>query len=176
MAVFELALGDWNAAYARFMDEMLPAAATTEDALTDAPALLWRLALAAPGPVELPWQPLRRTALRCLQRPSEPFVDLHNLLALAGAGDIVSIERWLETRPGTGNSSADRLVQQTAVALQAYATRTYQQAATLLRSLVPQLPKVGGSRAQNQLFLALEHSSWRHASDAGLEPLYAHAA
>jgi hypothetical protein len=40
MAIFELELNNWSAAYTRFMNEVLPTAATTELALTDAPALL----------------------------------------------------------------------------------------------------------------------------------------
>jgi len=171
MAVFELAVGDWHAAYNRFSEHMLSAAATTEDALTDAPALLWRLALSASQPVNLPWQVLRRTALDRMERPSEPFVELHNLLALAGAGDSTSIERWLQTRPSTVRSRAERLVERMAVALQAYATRAYHRAAIVLQSAVPQLPHVGGSRAQNQLFRDLERSSWHHVSDATFAPL-----
>ena len=38
MAVFELEAGDWDAAYARFLKEVMPIAAASEDALTDAPA------------------------------------------------------------------------------------------------------------------------------------------
>ncbi len=176
MAVFDLALGDWGATYTRFMDEILPSAATTEEALTDAPALLWRLALTAPEPVELPWQALQRTALARMQRPSDPFVELHNLLALAGAGDLASIEQWLQTRPADVPSRRERLVERMAVALQAYAARAYQHAATVLQSVVPQLSQVGGSRAQNLLFRQLEESSWRQVSDATFAPLYANIA
>ena len=42
MAVFDLALNDWGAAYARFMDEILPAAATTERVRRLGPPLSWR--------------------------------------------------------------------------------------------------------------------------------------
>ncbi len=176
MAVFDLALGNWGAAYTRFMDEILPAAATTEEALTDAPALLWRLALTAPEPVELPWQALRRTALARMQRPNDPFVELHNLLALAGAGDLASIEQWLQSRPANVPSRAECLVEKMAVALQAYAARAYQHAATVLQTVVPQLAQVGGSRAQNLLFRQLEESCWIQISDARIAPRYANVA
>jgi hypothetical protein len=65
MAVFDLALENWDAAYNRFLDEILPVAATTEDALTDAPALLWRLALTAGDPVALPWEALSWNCTIC---------------------------------------------------------------------------------------------------------------
>ena len=174
MAVFELALDDWDAAYTRFMNEVLPAAATTEEALTDAPALLWRLQLKAPEPIELPWELLRQTALARMPRPSAPFVELHNLLALAGASDLASIEQWLQRRPAHIPSRRERLVERMAVALRAYATREYQHAATLLRSVVPHLSQVGGSRAQNELFRQLEESCWNQ--DATLAPVYANVA
>jgi len=176
MAVFELELGNWDAAYTRFMEEILPAAATTEEALTDAPALLWRLALTAPEPVELPWQALRRTALARMQRPSDPFVELHNLLALAGACDLASIEQWLQRRPDGVPSRPEHLVERMAVALHAYTTRAYQHAATVLQSVVPQLSQIGGSRAQNQLFQRLEEWCWQQNSDADFEPAHLMAA
>ena len=43
MAVFEIAVGKWERAFARFEREILPVAISSDDALTDAPAMLWRL-------------------------------------------------------------------------------------------------------------------------------------
>jgi len=176
MAVFELALNDWNAAFVRFMNEILPVAATTEDALTDAPALLWRLAITAPESIDLPWEALQRTALSRMQRPSEPFVELHNLLALAGAGDRASIDRWLNTRPANVPSRRERLVEKMAVALRAIAAGSYKDAVFLLQSVVPQLSQIGGSRAQNLLFRQFEEWCWDKVSDATITSLYAKVA
>jgi hypothetical protein len=176
MAVFELAVDDWDAAHTRFIQEILPAAATTEEALTDAPALLWRLALTATEPVELPWEALRLTALGRMRRSSKPFVELHNLLALAGAGDVTSIDQWLQTRPADIPSRRERLVEQMAVALKAYAAGSYMHAASVLRNVVPQLSQVGGSHAQNQLFRQLENSCWNQVVGARFVPYYANAA
>jgi hypothetical protein len=176
MAVFELALNDWDAAYARFMHEILPTAATTEEALTDAPALLWRLALTGPDGTDLPWEAIRRTALFRMQRESEPFIELHNLLALAGAGDLASFDRWLEARPEHAPSRRERLVEQMAVALRAYVAGSYEHAAFLLRSIVPQLSQVGGSRAQNQLFLQMEEWCRDKVGETSFMPINAKAA
>ncbi len=111
-----------------------------------------------------------------MQRPSDPFVELHNLLALAGAGDVASIEQWLQTRPANVSSRIERLIEQMAVALKAYASRAYWHAAKVLQNVVPQLPQVGGSQAQNLLFQQLEESCWRQVSDATFTPLYANVA
>jgi len=172
MAIFELALNDWDAAYTRFMNEILPTATTTEEALTDAPALLWRLELTASEPVVLPWEPLRRTALSRMRQRSEPFVELHNLLALAGAEDLTNINRWLETRSTQESSRRERLVEQMASALRAYITGSYEHAAFVLHRIAPQLSKVGGSRAQNLLFRQLEEKCWDKVNDLRVAPLY----
>ena len=176
MAIFELAIGDWDASYTRFINEILPAATTTQEALTDAPALLWRLALTAPDAIELPWEALRKSAIVSMQRPSEPFVELHNLLALAGAGDLASMDCWLESRPAYGLSRRERLVGQMAVALRAFVKGSYEYAAITMQRTVPQLPKVGGSRAQNQLFQQLEQLSWDRVSEFAFDPRHARVA
>ena len=157
MAIFELAVGDWKAAYARFLEELLPIAATSQDALTDAPALAWRLALQSEGGSDpLPWEDLRRTALSNMARNPDPFVAMHNLLALAGADDSESIGAWLEAhRADTPTRSSDVLVRM-AGALGAYARRNYRCAAGILRDVVPELPSIGGSWAQNQLFTEMQ--------------------
>jgi len=171
MGVFELALGRWNDAYTRFLTEILPAASQTHDALTDAPALLWRLALSAPVPVELPWQPVRRTALSNLERSPDPFVELHHLLALAGASDLASIERWLQSRSSGTRSRRDQIVYRVALALKAYVCHAYEQAAIGLARLAPFLSDLGGSGAQRQLFGEIERSSRQRARETAVAPL-----
>ncbi len=168
LASFELATGDWDAAYERFIRHILLAAATTEDALTDAPALLWRLQLSAPKDVELPWQVLRRTALKRMQRPCDPFVQLHNLLALAGAGDLARIDRWLNAQPVCDDIGEECLLRRAVMALRAYAGRTYRQAAEALHRLLPLLPRLGGSAEQNRLFVDLARASQRSLIETDL--------
>jgi hypothetical protein len=157
MAVFELEDGDWNAAHARFFDQVLPIAVATDHALTDAPALAWRLALRADSCKgrDMAWESLRRTALKALERETEPFVELHNLLALAGAGDAVSLDRWLRRRRGTSACSSPLV--QMGKALCDVTLRRCQRAADRLREVVPEIPAIGGSRAQNALFAELGH-------------------
>jgi hypothetical protein len=176
MAVFELAVGDSDAAYTRYLQEILRPAAMTEHALTDAPALAWRLTVAARKHAELHWDVLRRTALRRMARPSDPFVTLHNLLALAGARDAASIGQWLETRRrGLRSPGTEGVLESVAEALIACADGRYHRAADGLRAALPALENLGGSRAQNELFPELERS-WRQAADAPLAHAYADAA
>lgn len=152
MAVFELAIGKWHDAHARFMTHILPAAERGEEALTDAPALLWRLQIGAPEAVELPWDALRRAAMRHLGTSNDTLIELHNLLALAGAGDPASIERWINAAPAFGEAVRECLLRRVAIALRAYTTRAYDQAVKVLESVLPHLALIGGSREQNRLF------------------------
>ncbi len=163
MGVFELALGYWDGAFERFRAEILPAAIETEEALTDAPAMLWRLRMAAPRHVDLPWQPVRMRALDRLQRPSDPYVELHSVLALAGAGDLDNLDRWLTGRASSEPSRRRRLVARMAVGLRAYAAGDFQHAGWVLGDTVPHLAEVGGSRAQNEMFADIERAAWRQA-------------
>jgi hypothetical protein len=167
MAVFELATGHWQAAHRRYLDHVLPTAESSEDALTDAPALLWRLALSASEDTELEWEPLRQTALERMQRPSDPFTELHNLLALAGAGDLKNLDTY--TNSYSGDSFRMHLVCKLATALSAYVKGHYRRAADLLWRLLPRIPEIGGSRAQIQLFEQMATASW-HKATTGSQP------
>jgi hypothetical protein len=173
MAIFELGTGHWDAAYRRYLEHVMPTAENSEDALTDAPALLWRLALSASEGTELEWEPLRQTALRRMRRPSDSFTELHNLLALAGAGDLGSLDTFVKTR--TVDASCMRLVFRLATALSAYVKGHYHRAADLLCRLLPRIPEIGGSRAQIQLFEQMAAASARKAASSGQPSWHAQA-
>jgi len=166
MGVFEIALGHWQSAYRRFMREILPAS-MRGDAATDGPGLLWRLALSAPPQVALPWAAVRRAALSQIRWESDPFVELHHLLAFAGAADTVQIEAWLSRQPRTESRTRTTL-RRAAVALLAVSKGAYGPAAEQLRQVLPDLARIGGSRAQNELFPTLER--WCHAQSLCRQP------
>lgn len=123
--------------------------------------MLWRLALAAPRSIELPWEPVRRRAIGCMQRSSDPYVELHHLLALAGAGDLDGLDRWLSDRDSGEPSRPRRLLARMAAALHAWAAGDYPRAGWELAETVPHLSEIGGSRAQNELFADIEKDCWR---------------
>jgi len=162
MAVFEIAVGKWGAALKRFERQILPVAANTYDALTDAPAMLWRLQLAAPRPVTLAWEPVHATAVRRLTRPSSPYVELHCLLALAGARDVEGLDRWLRAGPVTRTPRATLLAQM-GLGLRAFAADDYELATVVLAAAAPKVSKLGGSHAQNLLFKDIADLSWERS-------------
>lgn len=158
-ALFELMQGDWAAAYARFHAHVLPGAMTGDEALTDAPALAWWLALATPRPVELPWTLLSSRALARLEAGgNDPFVAMHHLLALAGAGDMDNLERWLRATAECDDLGADCLLRRLALALRDYVGQAFESASEVLARLLPHLSSLGGSFAQLQLFAELARS------------------
>jgi hypothetical protein len=161
MAVFEIATGRSTAAFDRFARHILPTVSSGE-AYTDAPSLLWRLSLTSPGRAQIPWEPVRDAAIEGLHRLSSPYVELHHLLALAGAGDASSINRWRSTRARGVSSLSDHILTRMAEGLGAFATQDYSRAAVTLAAMAPQVSRLGGSRAQNQLFeLISQEARWR---------------
>jgi hypothetical protein len=163
MAVFDLSLGHWQAAWRRFRQQILPSVITSDDALTDAPALLWRLSLQADRPLCLPWEAVRVRAISAMQKPQSPFARVHNLLALAGAGDLDNLDTWIRNQESRDVSSVEALVARIARALRAYVSGNYREAAAELTAVVPHVSQLGGSRAQNELFAQLRDAARRKA-------------
>jgi hypothetical protein len=163
MAVFEVAVGRWEAALDRFEQEIMPVAIASDDALTDAPAMAWRLWLAAPREVELPWEGVRSMALRNLGKHACLYVELHCLLALAGARDIEALDQWLRIKRHRKDPET-MLLSGLARGLRAFAAADYELAASALQAVVPRVSELGGSHAQNLLFKEIEDYCWREAA------------
>ena len=162
MAVFEIAVGRWEAALARFEREIMPVATSSDDALTDAPAMLWRLWLTAPREVALPWEPLRATAVRNLGRHQSPYVELHCVLALAGARDIETLDEWLR-RHRHHTDERTRLLADLVAGLRAFSAADYALAASALDTIHHRISELGGSHAQNLLFNEIAEHCWTQA-------------
>jgi hypothetical protein len=150
MGVFELAVAEWDAAYARFDEFILPAVGRGE-AATDAPAMLWRLRLNRRRQHALPWEVVRMYAAENLPSEADRFIVLYHLLALAGAGDVSTFDRWLRA-PTVDEKHGGIVVAQLGEGLRAFADEDYRTAAGALDASMARLPEVGGSDAQRQLF------------------------
>jgi len=150
MLVFELAVGDWQSAYARFLREVLPVARAGDQAVTDAASGLWRLALASPSATTLPWEEVASGARHRLGLKREPYVELHDLLALTGARDVQSIAGWLELR--RRETKRNQTLLGFAQGLLHLASGQLLDAAAHFERVLPALGTLGGSRAQNELF------------------------
>jgi hypothetical protein len=150
MLVFELAVGDWQSAYARFLREVLPVALAGDQAVTDAASGLWRLALASPSATTLPWEEVASGARHRLSVEREPYVELHDLLALTGASDAQSIASWIERR--RWDAKRNQTLLGFAQAFLHLASGQLLDAAAHFERVLPSMGTLGGSRAQNELF------------------------
>jgi hypothetical protein len=151
LAVLELGSGTPTEALDRFRIHIRPAIEAGE-ALTDAPSLLWRLCLAGQRGLKDDWERVRAAADRPQDHRHDPYVELHDALALAGAGDLGSLDRWLDTHLDHAGSEEDRILLKTAWGLRSVASRDYGVAAVLLADAEVEASQLGGSRAQNALF------------------------
>jgi len=173
MAVFEIATGRVREACERFRQEILPAVPAGK-ALTDAPSLLWRLSLAAAAePLNVDWKEVHEAARARVARTEDagdstddPYVELHHLLALAGAGDLELLTRWLDDRLETGGGEVRSILLRLGWALRTFATQDYEVAASLLSGTVGPVSQLGGSRAQNELFAELAQEAARRGRAA----------
>jgi len=169
--VFELADGAWDEAFSRFVRHVLPGVRAGV-AATDGPSGLWRLALAAPGPVALPWRDVHAMASDRLARPEarDRYVTLHDLLALAGARDLAGLERWLDSYVVSNRD--DRVLAVLAWALRCFACGDWAAAAHAFEHGLPHLASLGGSRAQNELFSDLFEFARVRRSANDLHPVH----
>lgn len=162
MLVFELAVGRWASARRRF-DRHILSAAERGEAATDAPSALWRLRLAARQPVPLPWEPVCAVARRELERRTvggwcSVFVTLHHLLALAGGGDVASLDRWLRSPSHLAKAPA-RALGSIARGLRAYALDDPDDADAWLTAGLSDVAVLGGSRAQCALLFEIRDAA-----------------
>jgi hypothetical protein len=158
--VFELAVGRPIAAAHRYLTWIQPAVARGE-ALTDGPAGLWRIALAAPT-VRVCWADVRAAALAHLEeRDGDRYVTLHSLLALCGAGDVTSLTAWIARfAPRTVE---DHTLLAMAHGLRAFAAGDFVLARASFDVGVPRVSQLGGSHAQNDLFRSLRDRAAKNA-------------
>jgi hypothetical protein len=163
MAVFELELGMWDAAFERYVEHLVPAAAHTSLALTDAPAIAWRLALSADSRGPIPWDAVRSAAERRLVHRDDPYVELHHVLAFAGAADLAGLDRWIRSRGLRARNRHDGLVLRFGRTMRAFVSGDPSAAAAGLAESAPRISEIGGSRAQNELFTRIAELAWSRA-------------
>ncbi len=164
MAVFEIWAGELESARARYEREILPAVATGQ-ALTDGPSLLWRLLMASESSAVVDWEPIRQAAL-AIEPSDHPYVDLHRALAFAGAGDVGALTEWLDQKLAGAVRATTQTLLGLGWALRCYASGDYRAAATLFDQVVSRVGELGGSRAQNEVFVAIRDEAYRRQTAA----------
>ncbi len=156
-ALFELALGRPEAALVLYEASIRPGASHCApfSTLVDSASLLWRRELAGAPRWADAWSVVAQHARVSFPAIGIAFADLHCAVALAAAGDTEGVARWVGLlREGVeqGRVPAGPVVPVVAEAMDAFARGRYEDVVRALAPVVEQLVRVGGSRAQRDLF------------------------
>ena len=125
--------------------------------IPDAASLLWRMDLCGLDADAADWQAASDLADEVAAEPRFAFVDVHVVMAHAGAGRYDRVEDFvkrLEGQAAAGNSVAGEVVLPIARGVGAYANGDFVAAAAELGPLVASgdLVRLGGSNAQREVF------------------------
>jgi tetratricopeptide (TPR) repeat protein len=156
LALMHLSRGSYARAVAisRAAFERVPSAIAGD--LHDSIALLWRQDLFGLPVGAARWGPFAAIARERLDRQGLLFHAAHLGMALAGAGDWATAETQLEMLRRRGAKDATGLVGDVLVplveGLQAFAREDYRTAIARIEPLRPRIVKLGGSRAQRDVF------------------------
>jgi hypothetical protein len=179
LALFELARGRLDRASAIYLESVRPGVALSPPlpALADGASLLWRGELAgAPHRADL-WKEVAAFAARSFPAIGIGigFADAHCAVAYAAAGEREALERWiaeLRRADDEGRLASGRALPLVAEALGAFARGDDDGAIRLLEPAVDRFVRIGGSRAQRDLFEnTLLAAYWRSGRGAAAAEL-----
>ena len=122
--------------------------------ITDGVSFLWRWELAGHPRNHEAWRTLHDFANRAVPNPAIAFSDLHVAVAQAALSDDAGRQRWakdIEALARDGRYNSDTFVPQLAQGFAAFARQDFTAAIAALAPTIPELERVGGSRAQLDL-------------------------
>ena len=157
LALFELGRGRLERAREIYLESIRPGTALSPPmpTLADSASLLWRGELAgAPRSAEH-WREVAAYAQRVFPRVGLSFADAHCALAYAAAGDAGALAGWiaeLARADADGRLLAGSALPLVAEGLGAFARGDYDAAVRVLAPAVDRFVRIGGSRAQRDLF------------------------
>ncbi|MBL8703250.1 MAG: hypothetical protein JNM30_00320 [Rhodospirillales bacterium] len=164
-ALGERAGGDTGAALARYGASIEHSSAPAMPRLADGASFLWRCLLG--DEVEAPrWQAMAELTARAFAQSGLAFADLHAAMVEAATGCTAALERRIEAldrRVAENALPAGKVVPTLCRALAAYSAKDWNRAIDLLEAALPDLPRVGGSNAQRDVFLDTLAAACRHA-------------
>ena len=158
LALFELALGNADSARAIYFDNIRPSVALSAPmlSLADSASFLWRWQLYGAGsPTEQAWTEVVEHARRHFPRAGLAFADLHAGIAEAAIGDNVSLGARIEGLRGLNEQDRlppGKVAPSLCAGIGALARGDNAAAAPVLETALTDLPRIGGSHAQRELF------------------------
>lgn len=167
-ALFALQRGDVDRAVAIYRDSVSPAASLALPMFTmiDCAAFAMRCTLSG--------RPLQTDELRAIAayaerhfpKPGVPFVNVHRALAEAVAGRTGTLSSWVsavDEALNAGRQASGAIVVDLCSAVLAFAAGRFAEAGESLDALSPDLPRLGGSGAQRDVFIDLTIAAHRLA-------------
>jgi hypothetical protein len=158
LALFELARGNSERAKAVYFDSIRPSVALSVPmlSLADSASFLWRWRLYGMAPpLDDAWTEVAAHAHRHFPRASLAFADLHAAFAEAASGDDENLRgrvAGLEGLARDGRLPPGEVAPALCAAAAALGRGDNETAAQLLEAASPDLPRVGGSHAQREVF------------------------
>jgi hypothetical protein len=157
LALFQLGLGRPDRAWDLYAASIGPDVALSPPmgTLCDGASLLWRCELAGEERSLAHWQTVAAHAERSFPRIGLAFADAHCALAFAATGDTEALERRvaeLRRADADGRLPAGSVLPIVAEAFGAFARGEWESVIRLLTPEVERFVRVGGSRAQRDLF------------------------
>jgi tetratricopeptide (TPR) repeat protein len=156
LALFELALGNYQMALERYERDIRPSIAAKSLAiLADGASFMWRLQIyggAAPPPS---LQEVQELAVPVAAKPQVAFQAAHAALAFAASGDqdaIAAMMAPLQRMVEQGDMFVQDVVLPLVQGIAAFARHEYAVSVRLLEPVCPQLVRIGGSHAQREVF------------------------
>ncbi|MBV8336637.1 MAG: tetratricopeptide repeat protein, partial [Alphaproteobacteria bacterium] len=157
-ALFELARGDSEGARAIYLDNIRPSVAQAVPmlVLADSASFLWRWRLYETSPsLEAEWAEVAAHARRHFPRASLAFADLHAAFAEAATLDKAGLHQriaGLQSLIREGRLPPGEIAPALAGGAAALGRGDYAEAARLLEMVHDELPRIGGSHAQREVF------------------------
>ena len=168
-ALFQLATGRPQNAVSLYEDHIRPSVLQkNQGSLADSASLSWRMKIygdedavqrndpSGREDVEVvPWHEIREIALPASEKPGPAFRDAHAALTFAAGGFTEELGRMIDglgEAASGGNALASEVTLPLVKGIEAFAHGAYEEAADNLDGLVEQLPRIGGSHAQREVF------------------------
>jgi hypothetical protein len=158
LALFELARGNSDHARAIYLDSIRPSVAQSAPmlSLADSASFLWRWWLyRVTPPLAAEWDEVAAHARRHFPRASLAFADLHASLAEAATGDGNAAKAriaGLHSLAEEGRLPPGKVAPALCAGAVALARGENAGAATVLEAALADLPRIGGSHAQREVF------------------------
>jgi tetratricopeptide (TPR) repeat protein len=156
LALSALALGKSDLAWETFTSMVKPPSSwgPTLNVMSDTISFLWRAELAGePRRADL-WREARDYALSCFPKAGVFFADVHTAIACVANEDFAGLDKLvgeMRARLEAGKLPPGRVVPLLADAFAAYAREDWPRAVALLEDALPEVVRIGGSRAQRDL-------------------------